>query len=150
MRFEKVVFRSKKFTDKVNLQAEELKRSIREIRHAWREGDRQKARQFGSLLKSEVKTFKKMVAQFRGAQSRVRVMGRFSHRVETFLERNEDRFTKDAVTGIQADFVIIDQKRMELKELYQKTIKNIRATFGELKALKKQRESMKKRRGAKP
>ncbi|MFH1349818.1 MAG: FecR family protein [Pseudomonadota bacterium] len=144
-RFEKAVERFRDFNAKMEASSAQLNRSMENVREAKRDRDRQRFVQSVRHLREQIERFKKMIARFRGGLNRVRVMGGFSLRVETFVSRNKERFIPQELSLIQSDLKIIAQKRVELKETAQRTISTIRGTFRGLREL---REEIRRERGA--
>ncbi|MBW1799583.1 MAG: FecR domain-containing protein [Deltaproteobacteria bacterium] len=137
-RFKRATFRSKRFTDKVNRQANDIRENIQKLRDAKQSRNRQAFFRVREQLRQQVPRFREMVGQFRKGLNRVRTMGRLSHRVEKFVADNKDRFSAQDLTTIESSLNVISLKRMQLRSIYRRTIQNIRQTFRELRELRQE------------
>ena len=135
-RFERGVNRFSRFTARVRENSRRVSATIEKIRQARIHKDRQKALQLVQVLKKDVQRFKNKAAKFRKALNRVRVMGRFSRRVEMFTDDNRSSFSKRDYASIQSHLTAISAERDRLKATARETIKSIRGTFKDLRQLR--------------
>jgi len=141
-RFEVAVSRSKKFTDRVNRKAEGIQKTIKTAREARRIKDRRGFIKATKHLKGQVLTFRRMVGNFRKGQNRVRVMGRLSHRLEKFVTKKSERFTAQELSVIKQSFTVISEKRKQLRNIFRRTVKNIKLTFREIRKFRQEIKTM--------
>ena len=141
---EKMVFRLKKFTERVNRSGLEIKDAMEEVRMAREKKDRKRVGAALRKLKRKAQMFKRMTANFRRGMNRVRVMGRLSHRVEGFVAKNRDRFDKEELAVINSSLSVISIKRSELKGIIRQTVRSIKGIYKELRGFRKE---MRKVRG---
>jgi hypothetical protein len=137
-RFERAVFRSKRFTTTVNEAAEEVNAAMLLVRRGMGERNPGKVAGGRRLLRERVPAFRELVEKFRGAANRVRAMGTLSLRVETSFNDNRARFSPQEITAIESGLAGIALKRSQLKRLYRPTVFHIRSTFRELRELKEE------------
>jgi len=146
MRFEKGVDRFSTFTAKIKATSDQITGTIEKVRQARRDRDRRMFSQSTRQLKGQVNRFKKMVAGFRKGLNRVRVIGRTSHRVEKFVEKNRGRFSDQELAAIEPDLAVISQKRVQLRDVIRTTIGEIKRTFRDLRKLRQEIKGARQRR----
>ena len=143
-RFERGANRFTGFTERVRASSARLRTAMDRVRQAKLERDRRKFRASVQRLKVQSKNFKTMAGKFRHGLNRVRVMGRLSHRIEKFVNRNKERFSAGELAVIESNLAVIACKRQDLRNVARQTVSDIRRTFRELKAF---REKTRRGRG---
>jgi len=132
-RFEMRVDRFSQFTARIRKTSARIDATIKQIRQARIHKDRRKALESLKKLKGQTQRFKKMVAKFRKALNRVRVMGRLSHRLEKFVSNNKERFSEQEFAVIESNLTAVSEKRVQLKTVTRNTVFSIKKTFKKLR-----------------
>ncbi|MBN2125868.1 MAG: FecR domain-containing protein [Deltaproteobacteria bacterium] len=139
-RFERAVERFRSFTDQIRRRADAIRSSMEEIRRARVNGKRKVAQRSFRLLVEDVQQYKERMQPFRKGMNRVRVMGRFSLKVEQFVKGNRGRFSPGDLASIERELAVISGKREELRDIFRSTVSEIRMTIREFRILKKEME----------
>ena len=137
-RFEMGVDRFSQFTARIRNTSTRIDATIEEIRQARIQRDRKMAVASVRELKAQAQRYKKMVAQFRKALNRVRVMGRLSHRLEKFVANNKERFSDQEFASIESHLTAISEKRGQLKTTARDTVFSVKKTFKKLRKFKEE------------
>jgi len=135
-RFETAANRALQFAGRIGQAADRLNDRIRKVKSAVSRGDRQQARREMRQINTLEKRYRQHAAEFRKGLNRLRVIGKHSMRLETFVQQNLDRFPPDKTAAIRSDLAAISKKRAELRETIRSTIAKIRRTYRNLRALK--------------
>jgi hypothetical protein len=142
-RFEMRADRFSRFTARIRKTSARIDATIKKIRQARRHRDRQKALESLVHLKVQAQKFKKMVAKFRKALNRVRVMGRLSHRLEKFASNNKERFSEQEFSVIDSNLAAVSEKRALLKTVIRNTVFGIKKTFKKLRKFREELRTIK-------
>jgi hypothetical protein len=142
-RFEMRADRFSQFTARIRKTSARIDTTIKQIRQARRHRDRQKALESLVQLKVQAQKFKKMVAKFRKALNRVRVMGRLSHRLEKFASNNKERFSEQEFSVIDSNLAAVSEKRARLKTVTRNTVFSIKKTFKKLRKFREELRTIK-------
>ncbi|MBW2035411.1 MAG: hypothetical protein JRI94_17865, partial [Deltaproteobacteria bacterium] len=137
-RFEMGVDRFSQFTARIRNTSTRIDATIEKIRQAGIQRDRKMAVESIRKLKVQAKRYKKMVAQFRKALNRFRVMGRLSHRLEKFVSNNKKRFSEQDFASIESHLTAISEKRGQLRTTARDTVISIKRTFKELREFREE------------
>lgn len=137
-RFEMRANRFSRFTARIRKMSAGIDETIKKGRQARIQRDRLKASASIKKLKFQVKRYKQMVAKFRKALNRVRVMGRLSHRLEKFVSKNKERFSEKEFAVIESHLTAVSEKRVQLKAVTRNTVFCIKKTFKKLRKFREE------------
>jgi len=145
-RFETRVDRFSQFMARIRNTSAQIDATIAQIRQAGIQRDRQKALQSFGRLKAQTQGFKKMVGRFRKALNRVRVMGRFSKRLEKFASKIKERYSAQEFSVIESNLMAVSEKRAQLKTHTRETVFTIKKTFRKLRKFREEARARRARR----
>lgn len=139
-RFERAVERYKKNSGKITAGADRIQTHIEKLKAAQKKNDRKSVRnQLVRINQLNIK-FRLMTSRFRKSLNRIKVIGRHTRRLETFVEKNQHRFSRPDLAEIRPQLNAVSELHKELKQTVDATIRKIRETYRELKKLKQQNE----------
>lgn len=148
-RFETAAERFGQFNKKVNEVASVLDVEIETARAAIARRDRRQARRSIKKINTIEKRFRQNSARFRKGLNRLRVAGKHSVRLETFVQRNLAQLPADKIGTIQSDLAAIKQTREQLRASVRNAVQNIKAMMRKVRAFRQEVKQMsreKKRR----
>jgi len=148
-RFESAADRFGQFNKKVNAVAIVLDAEIETARAAIARRDRRQARRSIKKINTIEKRFRQNSARFRKGLNRLRVAGKHSVRLETFVKRNIAQLPADKVGTIQSDLTAIKQTREQLRDSVRNAVQTVKAMLRKVRAFRQEVKQMsggKKRR----